>query len=135
MHIGTLDFLHVIAFFAELVEFRKEKRVKKFIVSTRKRKTRHGVTDFDTLLRAIKAVKIGKQSARSTARAFNIPKSSSCCYIKKVNTKISDVTKIADNDLQGDSRVFRTGIWLKLCRDVQLGLKIRSHKILDTTSQ
>ena len=37
--------------------------------------------------------------------------------------------------LQGDSRVFRTGIWLKLCRDVQLGLKIRSHKILDTTSQ
>ena len=75
------------------------------MVSTKKRrnciqrKTEHDISDFDALLNAIKAIKIGKKSIRSTTRDYSIDKSNFLLYVKKLDKELPDITKVSDVEL------------------------------------
>lgn len=49
------------------------------------RKTERGITDWNKLVAAIKDIKIDNKGIRSTAKTYNIPKSSLARYIQKFN--------------------------------------------------
>lgn len=68
-------------------------------MSRRARKTDHGITDFDALLKAIKEVKVDKNPIKRTARTYNIPSSSFLRYIKKFDDEVPDITQVSDDVL------------------------------------
>ena len=55
------------------------------VANRRQRKTAHGISDFDALVNAMKAIKIENKSIRSTGRDYNIDKSSLLRYVKKLD--------------------------------------------------
>lgn len=72
--------------------------------SRRERKTEHGVSDFDALVKALKAIKIEKQSIRSTASDYGIDKSSLSRYVTKFDKELRDknlkqITDVSDAEL------------------------------------
>ena len=69
------------------------------MANRRQRKTEHGISDFDTFLNAIKAIKVEKKSIRSTAHDYSIDKSSLSRYVKKLDKEVPDITKVSDADL------------------------------------
>lgn len=68
-------------------------------MSRRPRKTEHGISDFEALMKAIKQVKVDKKSKQSTAREYNIPRSSLVRYIAKLDATIPDITQVSDVEL------------------------------------
>lgn len=66
------------------------------IIMSKKNKKQTVVEDFDELLQAVKEVTVNKKILRATACAFNIPRSSLCRYISKLNM---DVANSSDDDL------------------------------------
>ena len=69
------------------------------MANRRQRKTEHGISDFDTFLNAIKAIKVEKKSIRSTAHDYSIDKSSLSRYVKKLDKEVPDITKVSDANL------------------------------------
>lgn len=65
-----------------------------------KRKTDHGVSDFDALMRAIKEIKVNNKPITTVARAYNIPKSSMFRYIQKLDAIVPDITELDDEELR-----------------------------------
>ncbi|KAL1516835.1 hypothetical protein ABEB36_000682 [Hypothenemus hampei] len=63
------------------------------------RKTDHGITNFNALVAAIKDVKLANKSIRSTAKSYNIPKSSLARYIQKASVEIEDISAVDDDEL------------------------------------
>lgn len=63
------------------------------------RKTTHGISDFDALQNAIKAIVIDKKSIQSTAKAYNISRRSLGRYIKKFKAAVPDIAGVPDDDL------------------------------------
>ncbi|XP_031637668.1 uncharacterized protein LOC116350086 [Contarinia nasturtii] len=69
------------------------------MANRRERKTDHGVSDFDALLNAIKAIKIEKKRIRPTARAYSISKTSLTRYVEKLDKEVADISKLSDVEL------------------------------------
>lgn len=65
----------------------------------RKRITERGCTDFDALLKAIRAVKIDKKSKKSVSKEYNIPKTSMLRYQIKLDAKFPDISTVDDAEL------------------------------------
>lgn len=65
----------------------------------RKRKTEHGVTDFDALLSAIKAIKINNVPILRAALANNIPERSLNRYKKKFEEQVENIKDYGDEQL------------------------------------
>lgn len=61
-----------------------------------KRKTEHGVSDYSVLLKAVKEIKNEKKSIRATSKTYNIPKTSLLRYVRKVNSKFDDISRVTD---------------------------------------
>lgn len=68
-------------------------------MSRRPRKTNHGITDFEVLLKAIKEVKVDKKPIKTTARLYDIPHSSFARYVQKFDVRIPDITQLNDTEL------------------------------------
>jgi len=68
-------------------------------MSRRVRKTNHGITDWNNLVAAIKEIKVDHKRLRSTARAYNISKSSLGRYVNKLNDANEDISTLDDDAL------------------------------------
>lgn len=55
--------------------------------------------DYNALLSAIKDVKINGFKRRTTARAYNIPKTSFIRYLDRLDDEVLDITALTDADL------------------------------------
>lgn len=66
---------------------------------SRQRKTEFGITDYNALTAAVKAVKIEERSLRDVSKAFGIPKSSLARYVKRFEEENKDISKMNDADI------------------------------------
>lgn len=64
-----------------------------------KKKTNDGFQDIETLLKAVKEVKIEKKSMYSVSIRYNIKKISFQNYIHKIDEHFPDISKISDDEL------------------------------------
>lgn len=67
---------------------------------TRSNKKQKPVKSITTLVKAVKQVKVHKQSIRSVSKAHNIPLKSLSRYVARVSEKTPDITAVDDNTLQ-----------------------------------
>lgn len=63
------------------------------------RKTLHTSIDANSLIEAIKSIKVHKNSAYSVARAYNVPFKTLYRYIEKLDRQIPDVAAATDEQL------------------------------------
>lgn len=74
-------------------------RVENSMVYNRKRKTDRGVTDYEALLNAIKAIKINKDSVTRAGEANYIPGRSMRRYSTKFDEKVANIADHSDEEL------------------------------------
>lgn len=69
------------------------------MTSNYNRKTTRGISDYDALLNAIKAIIVDKRSIQSTAKTYDIKRQSLSRYVKKFNAAVPDIAGVPDDDL------------------------------------
>lgn len=67
------------------------------MTSNYNRKTTRGISNYEALLSAIRAIIVDK--LQSTAKTYDIKRQSLSRYVKKFNTAVPDISGVPDDDL------------------------------------